>query len=191
MRKYCAVTAGGDIKKEFHLVNVKEQVSDESIIETKITKSEALELLIGELAEQLRKEHQEADERVSAADRALESFKASDFLPIITDARANVHQYRYKQENTITISVEVSVKANDRRLPRALRDALMEKDEAYKIEREISRRREELNSSKQRLKNEMLRTILEATPVGQKFLRQLGEMKVRVQRSMLAPRKDA
>lgn len=154
-----------------------------------ISKSEALELLIGEMADQLRKECAAAEEREKKAEAALDNFTLDSCLDLFKGAKVSTSRYGRKEDEETSLRVEISVKT--RRLPPAIRAAIVENRDAYKAKCEVQERRRELFANKQQLKNEMLRTILEATPAGQKFLRQLGDMKLRVSRKLLSKKEAA
>jgi hypothetical protein len=164
-------------------------------IDTKLSRGEALDLLMEDLQKEMQAAHAAACAEVDASCKALEAslmvharqqfqqqFQQHADIKVVTD-EWNYHKQNYRPHVTITLA-----------FPRdnAEATALFNAHKAAMAKRRaISDRIREMESSKTVFKNQVLRSILAGTPEGQAMLDALNNTKLAIKAKLLGDRVPA
>lgn len=156
----------------------------EDFVETKMTKGEVIDFLLYELIED-QKAIQEAAEREVVL--AKKNFDYNCVAGLLDRGRVVVEQERHfrgQDENTIRIEVTVDVKLNSKKITQDLRDRLNRLKAAKEAENQASSQLYKMTNDKQRMKMSIIRSFLDSTAHGQKFLSHLDQMRIKLRKML-------
>jgi hypothetical protein len=153
---------------------MKPNESMDQLIETKLTKSEAIDLLVEEMRDEIEKERT----AISGEDRTIrDSLKHEDFAAALRTAKITV-----ELPSTYRESFEVSIRFSGQlgKFPIDTQHKLSRLQELHKRQEELGKRIHELSDTKGRVRNTILKTMLEGTEQGKKFLELLSGLRLKV-----------
>lgn len=111
----------------------------------------------------------------------MKSFKFDDVAALMKGADVKVGEWNGK----VSIELDMRIPLADRRVPVAIRNAIEAEKAAEKKLNAIRTRQSELHENRVRIRNEMLRVILEQTPAGRRFLGELSGLRIRLEKKGL------
>lgn len=160
-------------------------------IETKLTKGEAIDLLIMGLKEELLKGIHALDDKIK---RLPVEFAFEDVMFVVPpSARVKLATSYDSQDH---FRIDLSYGDEDHRFPAAkfpphIRSVL---EERVKLNAELSRLRSQLHKledKKTDARSLIMATMLESTPEGRKFLQLIGDLRLRVQPKLALAAKNS
>lgn len=156
----------------------------DQLVETKLTKTEAIDLVVEEMKDEVNKRRLEVDAEIK---RLRKDITLQELAPLFGGCTFNV-------EVPSTYTEGYSVSFNTGRLgigrfPKELQTKLSRIAALSKEQEELGKRINELNESKGKIRNAILKTMLEGTDQGRQFLQLLGDLKLRVSPKLTEARK--
>jgi hypothetical protein len=148
-------------------------------VETKLTKSEVIELIIESMSSELKAQEHALEEEL----KTICNFPLSEVAALLTSATVNIREsWNDKSKIQLSLSAELkNVGALTARVGRM-----------HAVQAELQRIRtvrNELEGNKQRAKNEILKRFLEQTDEGRTVLEQINSFKLKLQTKLLAAAK--
>lgn len=146
----------------------------DQLIETKLTKTEAIDLLVEEMKDEVTKERDAVKARTQAV---RDSVRIEDLVSSMKGAQIQIEvPTSYREDYRITFKVEGKLG----KFPAAVQKQLHELNELNDKQELLGKKYAELNDSKGRVRNTILKTMLEGSDKGRQFLQLLGDLKLRV-----------
>lgn len=151
-------------------------------IETKLTKSEVIDLIIDSMTTELKQKQHVLEQEL----QAVSNFSVEEITDLLVTqgAKASIRE-SWNNKTLVTVNVQaLEVKPTG-----ALKDRLTK---IHAINAELTRLRQvqnELEGNKARAKNEILKRFLEQTEEGRTVLEQINGFKLKLQTKMLAAAK--
>lgn len=152
----------------------------QSLVETKLTKSEAIDLLVEELRTDLEAGLKQNELDLKDARR---QFRTHDIKAEVTSSVFELeHSYDGKLTLQLRLTADQLTESGKAKLARirsleAMRDSMQKQSYA-------------IDDRRGKAKNAILKTMLEGTEEGQRFLELLGNLKLKVQPKLLAGRSE-
>lgn len=153
------------------------------LVETKLTKTEAIDLLVEEMKSELEAQR-------AAATKRKESMKNWDLTELENDlldrGTRGVDYGYYQDEMSNKVKVSITLEIPAAKLPPELRAQINRFRAVAKEEQDLSSKIHELDGNKNKVRNAILRTMLENSEQGQKFLKLLNGLKLKASPKLLA-----
>lgn len=167
------------------MANEQALASLKDMVETKLTKGELVELVIGDMRTQTKRELS----RVQAEQKAIsEQIKLEDVLPLIDGTVTVEEPYRHGDDGSMPTKLRVSVHVKSEislsKFPKELQALLRQRHELKETEKELNDRLQKLHE-KGEAKSYVLKGLIEQTPEGKQFLSLLEGIKVKVDTRLL------
>jgi hypothetical protein len=154
----------------------------ENLIETKLTRTEILDMLIHEMAEDMQAAVRAGDETC----KALDQYRWDEVSALFDDkADVEVHHWDRGRKDD-RIKVEVSVVLPYDKIPAKLRKHLAEFETADKERDEAREAVRRIHGERGALKSRMLREMLSQTEEGKSLLQLLDGMKTAARKQLKA-----
>lgn len=168
------------------MANEQALASLKDMVETKLTKGELVDLVIGDMRSQTKRELN----KVTAEMKELsQSIKLEDILPLIEGTVSVEEPYRSGDQDDsmpkqFRVSVHVKSDVSLSKLPKEVQQVLRRRHELKLMEKELNDRLQKLHE-KGEAKSYVLKGLIEQTPEGKQFLQLLEGIKVKVDTRLL------
>ncbi len=155
----------------------------DELIETKLTKTEAIDLLVEEMRTELEAERADVDRQMKALSASI---TLKDLSPGLTDIRVDINvPGKYRSDYHVGIAGDVKLS----RFSAHVQSKLSRLKELTERQEELGKRHHELSESKARIRTVILKSLLEGSEQGQKFLELLDSLRLKVSPKLLQLRK--
>lgn len=165
-----------------------EQIVDlKNLVETKLSKSELVELVIGDMRSTTRKELKNVQAEIEQINGEI---ILSDVLDLIVGKVSVEKPFSYREEKddalpkSYQVSVHVTQNVSLSKFPKHVQELLKRRHALQLMEEELQSRISKL-SDKGEAKNFVLKGLIEQTPEGKQFLQLLEGIKVKVDTKLL------
>jgi hypothetical protein len=156
--------------------------TQDMLVETKLTKTEAIDLLVEEMKSELEAKRAEA----TARKKSLSNWDISELENDLLDrGTREVGLGYYEEEMPGKVKVSINLEIPSSKLPPDLRAQINKYRAAAKEESALSHSIHELDGNKNKVRNAILRTMLENSEQGQKFLKLLNGLKLKASPKLL------
>jgi hypothetical protein len=154
------------------------------IFETKLTRTEVLDLILDELTEEL-------NSQIEPIEKELEALPGSDkikadfalFAKKLTSQKVSIDEPYDWDSGDYTVSVQVKMPRSA--LPAEIRDVLVKRRKLETQKEAIQEQLRKLTNSKVRARNELIRKSLEASSEGKEIIARLTEFKFALRPKLL------
>ena len=154
------------------------------LVETKLTKTEAIDLLVEELKNELEAKRTAATQR---KDAAAKSWDLSEIENDILDrGTRKLDMVYYRDDLPTKVEVSITLSFPMSKLPPHIKEQIISYRAASRDEQDLSGKIHELDGNKNKVRNTILRTMLENSEQGQKFLQLLNGLKLKASPKLLA-----
>lgn len=159
----------------------------EAFVETKLTKGEAIDLLVVELRDQVVKETRDLEQSIKGISK---TFKFSEIKELIPDDTPVCLRAGYDDASVVTISLGDrdygdSFKAKLSKLPADVRARFDERERLSKEKSRLESLTHRLNDKKGDARTLIMRQMLESSAVGRQFLSIIKDLRLQVRPKFL------
>lgn len=167
-----------------------QKIDVSSLVEQKITRTEMIDIIVGELVEDIQVKRDAAKAAEDAAQKAFETIEANAdlFLKFLKNPTVELN-YPYNREKD-TIQIEFKVRIPQKNLPKEYVDARKAVKKAHEIRLDFDSKIEKLTSNRQKVRNEIIKASLGTSVEGQSLLDMMGSFKASLKAKMLAAKNE-
>ena len=165
----------------------------DSFIEMKLTKGEAIDLLIVELKEELAKSVRDLEKQIKDINA---TFKFADVASVISENFAVSLNYGYRDDGTVQIQLGdreygsgLNVKPS--KLPQDVQDRLKQRGELSREKQRLESMMHRLDDKKGDARSVIMRQMLESSSSGKRFLALIQDLRLQVKPRLQLAAKNA